>query len=88
VVLLDEATASVDTLTEVRIQAATKVLFERKTVIVIAHRLSTVIDADRIVVLDQGKVLEAGSHRDLLQKDGAWAALYRQQFAEQAHIAS
>ena len=86
VVLLDEATASVDTLTETRIQAATKVLFERKTVLVIAHRLSTVVDADRIVVLDQGKVLETGSHHELMARDGAWAALFRQQFTE-AHEA-
>jgi ATP-binding cassette subfamily B multidrug efflux pump len=82
VVLLDEATASVDTLTETRLAAATRAVFERKTVIVIAHRLSTVVDADRIVVLDAGRVLEMGTHEELMGRNGAWAALFRQQFAE------
>jgi ATP-binding cassette subfamily B multidrug efflux pump len=81
IVLLDEATASVDTLTEARIQAATRAVFERKTAIVIAHRLSTVVDADRIVVLDAGRVVETGSHEELMARDGAWATLFRQQFA-------
>jgi ABC-type multidrug transport system fused ATPase/permease subunit len=82
VVLLDEATASIDTLTEVKIQQATQAIFERKTVIVIAHRLSTVVDADRIVVLDAGRVIEMGSHAELMEQNGAWASLFRQQFIE------
>lgn len=84
VVVLDEATASVDTLTEARIEKATRAVLERKTVIVIAHRLSTVIGADRIVVLDHGRVVEQGSHAELLSHDGAWAALYRAHFAHDA----
>jgi ATP-binding cassette subfamily B multidrug efflux pump len=84
VVLLDEATASIDTLTETRIQAATRALFQYKTVVVIAHRLSTVVDADRIVVLDAGRVAEMGSHAELLAANGAWARLYRQQFVNLA----
>jgi ABC-type multidrug transport system fused ATPase/permease subunit len=80
-VILDEATASVDTLTEARIQAATELILARKTVLVIAHRLSTVVGADRIVVLDGGRVLETGSHAELLARGGAYAELFAQQFA-------
>lgn len=81
-VILDEATASVDTLTEARIQAATEAVLASKTVLVIAHRLSTIIGADRIVVLDKGKVLECGSHSELLAANGTYAELFRQQFNE------
>ncbi|MEQ1565783.1 MAG: ABC transporter ATP-binding protein [Myxococcota bacterium] len=79
-VILDEATASVDSLTEARIQQATQVLLERRTVLVVAHRLSTVTGADRIVVLDHGQVLESGSHAELLAADGPYAALFRSQY--------
>ena len=81
-VILDEATASVDTLTEARIQAATEALFERRTVLVVAHRLSTIVGADRIVVLDHGRVLESGNHEALLARGGAYASLFHSQFAE------
>jgi len=84
VVVLDEATASVDTLTEARIQAATEAVLQRKTVVVIAHRLSTIVNADRIVLLGEGRVLETGSHDELLARDGRYAELFRQQFAERA----
>jgi ATP-binding cassette subfamily B protein len=77
VVILDEATASIDTVTEQLIQDALARIFERKTVIVIAHRLSTVERADRIVVLDQGQVVEQGSHTELMKLDGRYAGLVR-----------
>lgn len=75
-VVLDEATASVDSLTEARIREATRALLERRTVLVVAHRLSTIMDADRIVVLDGGRVVECGRHHELLAAEGAYATLF------------
>ena len=66
VVILDEATANVDTLTEARIQEATAVILSTRTVLVIAHRLSTIVGADRIAVMDRGRVVEIGSHAELI----------------------
>ncbi len=77
VVILDEATASIDSITEQLIQDALARIFERKTVIVIAHRLSTVERADRIVLLDGGRVLEQGTHNELLAAEGAYASLVK-----------
>ena len=85
VVILDEATASVDTLTEERIQRATQALLDRKTVLVIAHRLSTVVGADRILVLHAGEVIERGSHEELMAAGGAYRELFDSQFA--THVA-
>ena len=78
-VILDEATASVDTITERKIQEALSHLMQARTVLVIAHRLSTVREADQIVVLDQGQVIEAGSHESLIEDGGHYADLWKHQ---------
>lgn len=78
-VILDEATASVDTITERKIQRALEHLMEARTVLVIAHRLSTVRQADQIIVLDQGKIIESGNHESLITDDGHYAKLWGHQ---------
>ncbi len=80
ILILDEATSSLDTLSERRIQDALNVLMENRTTLVIAHRLSTVEKADRIIVLDAGRVVETGTHEELLAKGGQYATLYHMQF--------
>jgi ATP-binding cassette subfamily B protein len=77
VVILDEATASVDSVTEALVQNAVSKILEKKTVLVIAHRLSTITKADRIVVLDGGRVIEQGNHSMLLARNGRYADLVR-----------
>jgi ATP-binding cassette subfamily B protein len=79
--ILDEATASIDSDTEARLQAALEVVMEGRTALVIAHRLSTIRAVDRIVVFHRGRVVESGSHDELLEKGGVYARLYRLQFA-------
>ncbi|MBM4413141.1 MAG: ABC transporter ATP-binding protein [Chloroflexi bacterium] len=81
ILILDEATSSVDTRTELLIQQALERLLRGRTSFVIAHRLSTVRGADRIVVLDHGNIVEIGSHDELLLKNGTYADLYKRQFA-------
>lgn len=80
VLILDEATANIDHETEAIIQQAIEVMRKGRSSIVIAHRLSTVVNADEILVLDQGKVLERGNHATLLEHDGAYRSLYEHQF--------
>lgn len=77
ILILDEATSSVDTETEAKISAALQRLMEGRTTVVIAHRLSTVRHADKIVVLSEGEVVETGSHHELLQRGGLYARLAR-----------
>ncbi len=83
VLVLDEATSSIDTETEALIQKGIHTLMEGKTALVIAHRLSTIEDVDRIYVLHRGRLVESGSHTELLGKRGIYHRLYRLQYAEQ-----
>jgi len=83
VLILDEATSSVDTETEQLIQEALNVLFEGRTAIVIAHRLSTVQNVDQILVMHKGRVRERGTHQELLAKRGMYWTLYELQYKEQ-----
>jgi ATP-binding cassette subfamily B protein len=82
ILILDEATSSVDTRTEIRIQKAMNNLMNGRTSFVIAHRLSTIRDADLILVMKDGDITEQGTHDQLIEKDGFYAALYNSQFAE------
>ncbi len=84
VLILDEATSALDTESERAIQAALEVAMKGRTTFVIAHRLSTVENADRILVLEKGRIIEEGSHSVLLAAEGRYASLYRQQFSEDA----
>ncbi|HVC83511.1 MAG TPA: ABC transporter ATP-binding protein [Chloroflexota bacterium] len=85
VLILDEATSSVDSRTEVLIRKAMATLMQGRTSFVIAHRLSTIRDAESILVMDRGRIIEQGSHRDLLARGGFYADLYNSQFAG-AHL--
>ncbi len=75
--VLDEATSALDTRTEAAVQAAIDALSADRTTLTIAHRLSTVRGADQIVVLDSGRVVERGTHEELLEREGRYAALVR-----------
>jgi subfamily B ATP-binding cassette protein MsbA len=83
VLILDEATSALDTDSERHVQAALETLMRGRTTIVIAHRLSTIEGADRIVVLERGRIVETGRHAELLARGGVYAHLYKRQFAEQ-----
>jgi subfamily B ATP-binding cassette protein MsbA len=83
ILILDEATSALDNESERQVQASLETLMKGRTTLVIAHRLSTVQNADKIVVMDQGQVVEQGSHSELLASGGAYAALYQMQFRDE-----
>jgi ATP-binding cassette subfamily B protein len=82
ILILDEATSSIDTETEAAVQKAIQPLLKGRTSITIAHRLSTIVNSDRILVMDKGKIIEDGNHVSLMEKKGAYYALYMNQFKE------
>lgn len=82
ILILDEATSSLDTESERKIQSALETVMVGRTTLVIAHRLSTIEKADRIVVMDQGRIVEQGAHAELIAKGGHYAQLYKLQFSE------
>jgi subfamily B ATP-binding cassette protein MsbA len=84
VLILDEATSALDSESEKAIQDALQEVMRHRTTLVIAHRLSTIENADQVVVLEAGRVIEAGPHQQLLERDGAYARLYRTQFSDPA----
>lgn len=83
--ILDEATSNIDTMTEMRVQKAFAAMVKGRTSFVVAHRLSTIKEADRILVMNQGHVVETGTHETLLAQNGFYAKLYRSQFEAQEH---
>lgn len=84
-VILDEATSNIDTLTEQRVQQAFDKMMQGRTTFIVAHRLSTIENADIILVMNKGNVIEQGTHKELLQKKGFYYNLYNSQFAESKH---
>ena len=80
ILILDEATSSVDTKTEKSIQRAIKIVLEGRTSFVIAHRLSTITSSDKILVLDDGKITESGTHMELIKLEKSYYKLYTNQF--------
>lgn len=81
ILILDEATSSLDTMSEQHVNEAMNLLMENKTSFIIAHRLSTIMNCDNILVMDQGAIVEQGTHDELLQKKGVYTQLYNSQFA-------
>ena len=79
--ILDEATSSIDTRTEIRIQKAFAAMMEGRTSFIVAHRLSTIREADRILVMRDGQIIEQGTHESLLEQGGFYAELYNSQWA-------
>lgn len=85
ILILDEATSNMDTRSEAHVNAAMEKLMQNKTSFVIAHRLSTIINSDEILVMEQGNIIEKGTHESLLNENGAYAALYQSQFQLPKH---
>jgi ABC-type multidrug transport system fused ATPase/permease subunit len=81
ILLFDEATSALDTESERQVQTAIDRALEGRTAIIVAHRLSTIINADRILVFDQGRIVEQGTHAELLARSGVYARLYEIQYA-------
>ena len=79
--ILDEATSSIDTRTEIRIQKAFATMMKGRTSFIVAHRLSTIREADVILVMRDGHIIEQGNHERLMEKNGFYAQLYNSQFA-------
>jgi ABC-type multidrug transport system fused ATPase/permease subunit len=86
ILLLDEATSALDTESEMEVQKALKELMNEKTALIIAHRLSTIKDVDRILVMDSGRIVEEGTHEELIKRDSLYSQLYAKQFAEEVSI--
>ena len=83
VLILDEATSSIDTRTEIRIQKAFSTMMEGRTTFIVAHRLSTIREADLILVMSDGNIIEQGNHETLLAQDGFYTKLYQSQFSNE-----
>ena len=79
--ILDEATSSIDTRTELKVQSAFQKMMQGRTSFIVAHRLSTIQEADLILVMKDGQIIEQGTHESLLEKGGFYANLYQSQFA-------
>jgi ABC-type multidrug transport system fused ATPase/permease subunit len=86
ILILDDATSALDSHTEANIQAALSDLMKGRTNFVIAHRLSTVIGADRILVIDAGRIVDYGTHAELVQRPGVYQDLYNEQFKTVADL--
>ena len=84
ILILDEATASVDLYTEAKIQEAIETVLKNRTSIVIAHRLTTIVNSNRIFVLDKGSIVEEGTHKELLNKKATYAQIYDTYFKHQS----
>ncbi|MBO7309791.1 MAG: ABC transporter ATP-binding protein, partial [Clostridia bacterium] len=81
--ILDEATSSIDIRTEIQIQKAFNSIMNGRTTFIVAHRLSTILDADKILVMKDGNIIEQGTHQELISKKGFYHELYYSQFANQ-----
>ena len=79
--ILDEATSSIDTRTEIRIQKAFTTMMQGRTSFIVAHRLSTILEADKILVMKDGNIIEQGTHQELIKNKGFYYELYNSQFA-------